>query len=810
MQQINQLIQKVRQRIAPSWPLENSVAVNPYLGVCDISFEEAANVLWTRGGIQLFMPISFYQEQIAANEIRREDLSRALLQNNRKSSIEAFLDSLITTEQNAEKYKCVSDLANEKYLGTLVQIMVDHTSDWLSGKITHTELTFTSAQDLYDQWKADARVDLSPEILGFKGFRQAISKQPNSIEELLERLITRLNLDQQTGEAYLHSLLLKILGWSSFCSGLDWQNNLYGKTSNYLDVVLSILVTWELAMLQVYNDLEIEWKMYSEEANATIANQHISERIRQQAILQDAYDYSLQRKLKQKFQEQLTKENAPSNERPTAQMVFCIDVRSEVFRRNLESVNKKIDTYGFAGFFGFPVKYAPINHSKGKNQCPVLIPSGPTVSESTLHQDKLDRLKRKRHASSKLKTAWSSYRSGSVASFGFVSPLGIFYLPKLISDTFGWSRPVANPKRKEFGSILSRKTVLDVSAIPFQDKVLMAKSALKAIGIHDRLAKFVLITGHGSSSVNNPHAAGLDCGACSGNSGEINALTAQYILNDTDVRLALNNSDIQIPNDTVFLAGLHDTTTDTITLLDNSGLSEEEQEQLQEILVSIDKASVMSAQQRSLRFFGPTKNTKKFVQKRAIDWSQVRPEWGLAGCHSFIIAPRQRTKGMDLEGKSFLHSYNWKNDDGYTILESIMTAPMIVTSWINLQYYASTVDNKRLGAGNKTLHNVTGGVAVLEGSKGDIRIGLPFQSIHDGQNYQHLPHRLHVIIEAPKDAVLSILKKHPNVQELFDNNWIKLLLINNQGQLEECFTNENQTIVESKVKERMNNQLELV
>jgi uncharacterized protein YbcC (UPF0753/DUF2309 family) len=245
-------------------------------------------------------------------------------------------------------------------------------------------------------------------------------------------------------------------------------------------------------------------------------------------------------------------------------------------------------------------------------------------------------------------------------------------------------------------------------------------------------------------------------------------------------------------------------------LLDNSGLSEEEQEQLQEILVSIDKASVMSAQQRSLRFFGPTKNTKKFVQKRAIDWSQVRPEWGLAGCHSFIIAPRQRTKGMDLEGKSFLHSYNWKNDDGYTILESIMTAPMIVTSWINLQYYASTVDNKRLGAGNKTLHNVTGGVAVLEGSKGDIRIGLPFQSIHDGQNYQHLPHRLHVIIEAPKDAVLSILKKHPNVQELFDNNWIKLLLINNQGQLEECFTNENQTIVESKVKERMNNQLELV
>ncbi|MCB0187394.1 MAG: DUF2309 family protein, partial [Caldilineaceae bacterium] len=139
------------------------------------------------------------------------------------------------------------------------------------------------------------------------------------------------------------------------------------------------------------------------------------------------------------------------------------------------------------------------------------------------------------------------------------------------------------------------------------------------------------------------------------------------------------------------------------------------------------------------------------------DWSQVRPEWGLAGCAALIVAPRERTYGRDLGGRAFLHSYDWRQDRDFTILELIMTAPMVVASWINLQYYGSTVDNQRFGSGNKVLHNVVGTLGVLEGNGGDLRVGLPWQSVHDGENYVHEPLRLSVVIEAPLPAITDVI-----------------------------------------------------
>jgi len=158
------------------------------------------------------------------------------------------------------------------------------------------------------------------------------------------------------------------------------------------------------------------------------------------------------------------------------------------------------------------------------------------------------------------------------------------------------------------------------------------------------------------------------------------------------------------------------------------------------------------------------------------------------GCSSFIVAPRYRTKQLNFEGKAFMHSYTWQDDKNFGVLELIMTAPMVVTSWINLQYYASTVDNKSFGSGNKTLHNVVGGLGVLEGFTGDLRTGLPWQSVHDGKKYQHEPHRLNVIIEAPIDEMSKILDKHECVKRLCDNQWIYLFAMNNKGKVAYKYT----------------------
>nr|WP_262887949.1 DUF2309 domain-containing protein [Cyclobacterium salsum] len=248
------------------------------------------------------------------------------------------------------------------------------------------------------------------------------------------------------------------------------------------------------------------------------------------------------------------------------------------------------------------------------------------------------------------------------------------------------------------------------------------------------------------------------------------------------MRKHLQDEGIAIPEDTVFLACLHDTTTDTIHIYNEQEVPATQFEALADLKSSLAKAGKTARAERSLRM-AIHKNEDKAIIARSKDWSQVRPEWGLAGCSAFVVAPRERTKNLNFSGQSFLHSYQWKKDKGFSVLELIMTAPMVVTSWINLQYYGSTVDNKNFGSGNKTLHNVTSGLGVLEGYSGDLRVGLPMQSVHDGEKYQHEPLRLNVIIEAPIDAMNAILEKHRSVKELCDNGWIYLLAMDEHGEV---------------------------
>ena len=169
------------------------------------------------------------------------------------------------------------------------------------------------------------------------------------------------------------------------------------------------------------------------------------------------------------------------------------------------------------------------------------------------------------------------------------------------------------------------------------------------------------------------------------------------------------------------------------------------------------------------------------VNARSRDWSQVRPEWGLAGNAAFIAASRERTRGLDLAGRAFLHSYDHRSDEGFRVLELIMTAPMVVASWINLQYFGSTTNNRAFGAGNKTLHNVVGQLGVIEGNAGDLRVGLPLQSVHDGKRFIHEPLRLNVFIEAPEHAMDRILELREDVRRLVDNGWLHLFSLADEG-----------------------------
>jgi uncharacterized protein YbcC (UPF0753/DUF2309 family) len=171
------------------------------------------------------------------------------------------------------------------------------------------------------------------------------------------------------------------------------------------------------------------------------------------------------------------------------------------------------------------------------------------------------------------------------------------------------------------------------------------------------------------------------------------------------------------------------------------------------------------------------------VVQRIRNWAEVRPEWALAGCQAFIAAPRLRTSGKSLEGRAFLHDYDWMQDKNFSVLELIMTAPVIVASWISLQYYGSTVMPDHFGGGNKLIHNVVGGMGVVEGNGGVMRAGLPWQSVHDGEKFIHQPLRLSVCIEAPREAMGEILQRHDQVRALFDNGWLHLFALDQSGHM---------------------------
>ncbi len=305
----------------------------------------------------------------------------------------------------------------------------------------------------------------------------------------------------------------------------------------------------------------------------------------------------------------------------------------------------------------------------------------------------------------------------------------------------------------------------------------LSAGVLNAMGLVANFAQRVLLVGHASCTTNNPHAAGLDCGACGGQSGEVNVKLLAQLLNSPGVRGELLAHNISIPENTRFVACLHNTTSDDLVIFED-GFAYAHEAWRNWLL-----GATQAAQQKRAASLGIAVNTtantmhKSYLAKSR-NWSEIRPEWGLANNAAFIVAPRSLTQHIDLQCRSFLHDYECTADAEYSTLELIITAPMVVTNWINMQYYASVTDNKKYGSGNKLLHNVVGGaMGVFEGNGGDLRIGLPLQSIHDGKDWRHQPLRLSVYIAAPQQAILDIVSRHKHVESLINNGWLYLFQI---------------------------------
>ncbi|MBI1251788.1 MAG: DUF2309 family protein [Alphaproteobacteria bacterium] len=788
-------------RIAPLWPLKHFVAVNPFLGLTDKSFTEASAWLERVARTDMLMPRAFYVRQLEAGVITNDDLAAALATGPRVPGLHSVDDLKAALARQpapanrpavATIAEILDGLSDGDREASRTAFMIEEISKWCATYFDEGQAAWRSpwrAFAPYPAWRAAMQHDLNADAMGLKRFRDTIAALPADPLAAIAEIVAKLGIPERAREEYLFRALFDIQGWAAYARYRVWDAGLNGREDDTLLHILAIRLAWGFALFEERTDEAFRgaWRNAMTDAALQPIDTDLSDDLALRALLQEAYDHAPQRRLIA----DLGKDTSVSHtgQRPTAQAAFCIDVRSEVFRRALEAQSKGIETIGFAGFFGFPIEYVPIGNARGGAQCPVLLKPSVIVCEaikgaSDEEETAILTMRRLRRRAAK---AWKGFKHAAVSSFTYVESIGLSFAAKIVGDAFGLTRPAPDPNSDglsksdvaRLGPRIAPATIegRETGFAP-EGRVAMAEAVLRGMSTTDNFARLVLLIGHGSTTVNNPHASGLDCGACGGHTGEANARVAAAILNDPYVRLGLVDRGITILPDTVFLGALHDTTTDEVKIFDQDTAPPSHAAELAELKAQLSAAGAMARLERARLLGVPVgAGAHAAIKARSRDWSQVRPEWGLAGNMAFIAAPRARTKTLKLDGRAFLHTYDWRADTTYSTLELIMTAPMVVASWINLQYYGSTVNNRAFGSGNKTLHNVVGALGVLEGNGGDLRTGLSWQSVHDGQHLVHEPFRLNVVIEAPIHAMNAVIAKHAMVRDLVDHKWLHLFAI---------------------------------
>ncbi|TWD48566.1 hypothetical protein FB480_10850 [Agrobacterium vitis] len=751
--------------IPPAWPLTATVAVNPFFGQAGDSFEQTAALLARIGGARLALPRQHYADKIAKGDIIDADLMAALENSPLAGHMDlGTLKSALQQEPPApQALPTIADLAARASAKDWPGLVAERIGSFAAGFFDQGQALWAASRHngLYAAWRAFATHDLTPEILGLKGFGLFVASTPETAQGLIERAALRLGFGADTG-TYFHQLLLTLGGWAQYARHLQWKAELDGGADQTALELLAIRLVFEEALFERYEAaIAKEWSGIRHTHMSAVS---VDEQVQIDAVLQSAFERAAQRLLAQTLS--TASPVTPSDQRPLLNAAFCIDVRSEVFRRALESIDPAIRTSGFAGFFGLGASHKGFASDVAENRLPVLLKPSVFTCSAVESEDKSDHQAR---FSARAVRAWGRFKLAAVSSFAFVEAMGPVYAGKLLKDGLGFAKGhKPDAPAPQFGA-----------EIDLARRITMAETVLRAMSLTDNFARVVLLCGHGANVVNNPYASALHCGACGGYAGDVNARLLAGLLNEAPVRTALVDKGIIIPADTLFIAALHDTTTDEVTLFDRD-VDAVSHSDLGAIRNWLAQAGRLARTERAQHL---PRATASSIIERSRDWAEVRPEFGLAGCRAFIAAPRSRTQGCDLEGKAFLHDYVWQQDEGFKVLELILTAPVVVASWISLQYFGSAVAPDLFGAGNKLLHNVVGGIGVVEGNGGTLRTGLPWQSVHDGEAFVHEPLRLTVAVEAPKEAISDILQRHAHVRALFDNGWLSLFTLDEDGHM---------------------------
>lgn len=467
------------------------------------------------------------------------------------------------------------------------------------------------------------------------------------------------------------------------------------------------------------------------------------------------------------------------------QMLLCIDDRSCSLRRYIEAEVPGAETFGTPGFFGVDTYYMPAQGRHVTKVCPA-----PVFPKHLIKEIEAEG----RH---KTDVHFAKRSHGLFSGWFIAQTVGFWAALRLILNIF---RPTATSGTALAVDHVGRQSKLTVehqgqseqglqvgfTVAEMSDRV---QNVLTSIGLVNEFAPLVYVVGHGSSSINNTHYSAYDCGACSGRPGSVNARAFCEMANHPEVRKTMAARGLVIPDDTFFVAGLHDTSRDELIFYGQADLPPQLAEMHNKHCVAFEKALDLNAKERSRRFesidtkLGPIEIHQQ-VKIRTVSLFEPRPELNHATNALCIVGRRTLTDHLFLDRRAFLNSYDPSVDPTGKFLLGILNAAAPVCGGINLEYYFSRVDNQVLGAGTKLPHNVMGLVGVANGMEGDLRPGLPVQMIE-----VHDPVRLLIIVEQKPEVVLATIKTNPATFEWFTNQWVNLVVIDPETQSQLRFVN---------------------
>jgi uncharacterized protein YbcC (UPF0753/DUF2309 family) len=511
---------------------------------------------------------------------------------------------------------------------------------------------------------------------------------------------------------------------------------------------------------------------------------------RRRRVLHQAFE----RTIRHRFYDALQSHTPTGVPAPVAfQAIFCLDEREESFRRHLEEVEPACETFGTAGFYNIAMYHQGVSDAHPRPLCPVAIRPDHYVVEIEPDGDRLT------HRSRRLQRRAAGFLGYNVHLGSRLPVRGA-----VLMTAFGWLALVPLVLRVVFPWLSSRWTRVQETSLTVRTRLQLdreearppigkysgftvremadiVRRVLEDIGIRGRLSSLVLVLGHGSISLNNPHESAHDCGACGGGRGGPNARAFAQMANDPRVRELLDSEGLTIDGRTWFVGAQRNTCNNAVTFFDEDLIPASCRPGFEQAREAIETARRREAHERCRRFdsvprWYPPLAAMAHVQGRAADLAQPRPEYGHATNAFCVIGRRSRTRGLFLDRRAFLVSYDPTADDDGVVLARIMAAVVPVVAGISLEYYFSYVDPTGYGCGTKLPHNVTSLLGVMDGAQSDLRTGLPWQMVEI-----HEPTRLAIVVEGSRDRVLHVVQSNPGIERLVRNRWIWLACLDGES-----------------------------